>query len=107
MDFGNLFTDWESKLCDNSNKVERRSCTQLPACHIRLCPTESQFDFSSSQIPRPLPADTHERLHEITIHFTTVGLAQARPNHVNTLITYCSKSVLEGFANSLQHPSVV
>ena len=23
MDFGNLFTDWEPELCDNSNEVER------------------------------------------------------------------------------------
>ena len=49
IDFGNLFTDWESELWEvNSNEVERRT---LQSYSSRL--TE-RYDFSSSQAPRPL-----------------------------------------------------
>ena len=88
MEFGNLFNGCEPKLCNNnSNKVKRRMRQKLhTAAGMPNWAWASQFDFSSSQIPYPLgacawcPADTHERLHEITIVVTTVGLAQAHPN---------------------------
>ena len=79
---------------------------------------------ASSQIPHPLGWSmrvipcrhvcTHERLHKITIHFTTVGLAQARPNYrhiklpvIVVTIYICSQQVCALSARSYKGPEAI
>ena len=72
MDFGNLFTDCESELCEViSNEVEHRTL-QSYSCRL----TE-QYDFSSSQAPRPLLNSTVQR-HQLHRKPTEDSRVQAK-----------------------------